>query len=179
MNSTETSADLVKELLRHRRVLHAYLQAIVRDPHLTEDLFQEVSVLLLRKVPGPSGLRDFWAWAREVARREALAALRKKGRAHACLSPQALDAVDRGFEDVCERASDWSDSLRRCMDKLPRPWRRIVDLRYWMNLPVSGVASRLSKTENTVSVTLSRIRLQLADCVRRQMSALDHETPGA
>jgi RNA polymerase sigma-70 factor (ECF subfamily) len=179
MRTMETSGDLVRQLLHHRRVLQAYLYAIVRDPHLTEDLFQEVSVILLQKSPGLGEVRDFWALAREVARREALAALRKRGRGHTSLSPEALDAVDRGFEEISSQAADRRESLARCITKLPRLWRRIVELRYWMNLPVSHVASRLSKTENTVSVTLNRIRLQLAECVRQRLRAFEHDSPGA
>lgn len=179
MDTVETSGPLVRQLLKHRTLLQAYLFAIVRDPHLTEDLFQEVSVILLEKSSDLGEVRDFWALAREVARREALAALRKRGRSHACLSPQALDAVERGFQDVSLHEADRRDSLARCVEKLPGPWRRMVELRYWTNLSVSDVAARLSKTQNTVSVTLNRIRIQLADCVRQRLRRLDHDAPRA
>jgi RNA polymerase sigma-70 factor (ECF subfamily) len=174
-----TSDALVRQILRHRKLLHGYLFAIVRDPHLTEDLFQDVSIVLVQKCSDLGDVRDFWALAREIARREALAALRKLGHARTVLSPEALDAVDRGFEELSDRAAERQESLHRCMAKLPDPWRRVVELRYWMNLSVSEVASRLAKTENTISVTLNRIRLQLADCVRQRMRTLDHDAPGA
>ena len=65
----ETSDVVVREILRHRAVLHAYLRAIVRDPHLAEDLFQDVSIILMKKFPDEGSVGDFWALAREVASR--------------------------------------------------------------------------------------------------------------
>lgn len=167
--------DTARLLLAHRRTLHAYLYAIVRDAHLAEDLFQEVSVILLRRLDEEGPPRDFWAFAREVARREALAALRRAARAPRPLSPEALQALDRGFDEAAALQDPARlEALRRCVQALPRLWRRIVEQRYWKNRPVPEVAAALFKTENTVSVTLHRIRLRLAECVRARLRGVEH-----
>ncbi len=165
--------DAARLLLRHRRALYAYLCAIVRDPSLAEDLFQEVSLVLLRRWEEFGEVRDFFALARETARRQALAALRQGGRKPALLSPEALDSVDRGFDRVAAEASARQEALRLCLKKLPAFWQQIVRFRYWLNLPVSQVAERLVRSENTVSVTLNRIRSRLADCVRERIRGME------
>jgi RNA polymerase sigma-70 factor (ECF subfamily) len=177
MRAREETARL---LLAHRRTLHAYLYAIVRDPHLAEDLFQEVSLILLRRLDeeGPPG--NFWAFAREVARREALAALRRTARAPRPLSPEALQALDRGFEETGTLQDPARlEALRRCVQALPRLWQNIVEHRYWKNRPVPQVAAALLKSENTVAVTLHRIRLRLAECVRARLRGMEHGPAGA
>jgi RNA polymerase sigma-70 factor, ECF subfamily len=161
-----TNETATRLLLRHRRTLFAYLNAIVRDPGLAEDLFQEVSIVILRRWEEFGEVRDFWALARETARRQALAELRKSGRTPVLFSPEALDALDRGFDEVARESPARQEALRLCLKKLPPLWQQLVRLRYWMNLSVTEVASRLVRSENTVSVTLNRIRSRLADCVR-------------
>lgn len=159
--------EAARELLRHRKALYAYLYAIVRDPGLAEDLFQEVSLVLLRQ---DQPVQDFWPFAREVARRQALAALRQRGREPVLLEGAALDALDRGFDAVVPQTQARADALRECLKRLPDLWRKIVELRYWGRLAVGQVASRLVRSENTVSVTLNRIRSRLAQCVRDRLS---------
>jgi RNA polymerase sigma-70 factor (ECF subfamily) len=160
-------------LLRHRVPLFAYLRVIVRDPGLAEDLFQEVSIVLLRRWEEFGGVRDFWALARETARRQALAELRRRGRNPLTISSASLDAVDRSFEGAVEEIPARREALRQCLKKLPPFWRELVKLRYWMNLPVSAVAERLVRSQNTISVTLNRIRSRLADCVRGRIRSVE------
>lgn len=160
--------EATRLLLQHRKVLYAYIQAIVREPGMAEDLFQEVSLVVLRRWDEFGAVRDFWSLAREIARRQALAALRREDREPVLLSEAALDAVDRGFDSVAPEVEARQRALRGCLGDLPDAWRQILRLRYWMDLSVSEVATRLAKTENTVSVTLNRIRSRLADCVRRK-----------
>lgn len=161
--------EATRALLQHRKVLFAYLLAIVRDHALAEDLFQEVSLVVVRRWGEFGKVGDFWSLAREIARRQALAALRKSGREPLLLSEAALDAVDHGFDQVAGEVSSRHDALRDCLKALPEFWGKVLRLRYWTNLSVSEVATRLDKTENTISVTLNRIRSRLADCVRQKV----------
>ena len=160
-------------LLKYRAPLFSYLNAVVRDPGLAEDLFQEVSIVILRRWEEFGGVRDFWSLARETARRQALAELRRRGRGPLPFSSQALDSIDRGFDAVAAELPARQEALRHCLKKLPPLWQQLVKLRYWMNLPVSQVASKLVRSENTVSVTLNRIRSRLADCVRGRIRTME------
>lgn len=168
-----TNEAATRLLLRHRRTLFAYLNAIVRDPGLAEDLFQEVSIVILRRWEEFGEVKDFWALAREIARRQALAIVRKGGREPVPFSPEALDAIDRGFDQVAVETPARQEALRLCLKKLPPFWQQLVRLRYWTNLSVTEVASRLVRSENTVSVTLNRIRSRLADCVRGRIRSVE------
>src|SRR5438093_1436830 len=134
--SMRTSEQAARLLLQYRRPLYAYIHALVRDSHLAEDTFQEVSLVLLRRWEEFGTVRNFWALARETARRQAIAALRRLGRERFVLSSAAQDAVDRGFDAVADETDSRRAALRLCVQNLPDLWRNIVRSRYWMNLPV-------------------------------------------
>jgi RNA polymerase sigma-70 factor (ECF subfamily) len=164
-----THEDVTRLILKHRKVLFAYIHAIVRDASWAEDLFQDVSMVILRRWEEFGEVRDFWALARETARRQSLAALRERHRSPVLLSAAALDALDRGFDAVAGESQAREEALHRCVQALPPAWQELVRFRYWMELSVGEVAARSAKSENTVSVTLNRIRSRLADCVRRKL----------
>jgi RNA polymerase sigma-70 factor (ECF subfamily) len=156
-------------LLSHRRALFAYIYAIVRDYHTAEDVLQDVSVVLIRRWEEFGQIGDFWKLAREVARRQSLSALRRARRAPLLLSEQALDALDRGFDQMMDQADDRAVALARCIEKLPDRWREVIRYRYWDKLPVGEIAQRFASTAGSISVTLNRIRSKLADCVTRSL----------
>lgn len=153
-------------ILQHRKVLFAYILAIVRDYHLAEDVFQEVSLVLVRKYQDFKTDGDFWRVAREIARRQALVGMRKNQRIGVLLSEESLDLIDSGFDEVVAEGGDREEALSKCLKLLPFGWRDIVRMRFWDNLGVQEIAASLNKTENTISVTLNRIRGKLADCVK-------------
>ena len=157
-------------LLTYRKPLFAYIYTILHDHHGAEDVFQEVSVAVLRACE-KEDVRNFWGLAKEIARRQALAAFRKGKQAPTALSPEALEAIDRGFDAVAEGAEGRQEALRGCIRKLPETWQQIVRLRFWDGLAVTAIADQLARTQDVVSVTLNRIRTRLLECVRQQLRA--------
>jgi RNA polymerase sigma-70 factor (ECF subfamily) len=158
-------------LVSHRRALYAYIRAIVCNHATAEDVFQEVSVVVVRRWQEAGGHGDFWKLAREVARRQCLAALRRSKNAPLLLSSEALDALDVGFEALAESSDERAQALERCLEELPDRWREIIRFRYFDKLAVTEIAARLSTSANTISVTLHRIREKLADCVAASLGA--------
>jgi RNA polymerase sigma factor (sigma-70 family) len=128
-------------------------------------------MVLIRKYQESGAIGNFWPLAREVARRQSLAAFRKQKRGVVLLSEESLDRIDRGFDDVVAETENREQALVRCLEHLPFGWRDLVSLKYWDNLPILDIARRLGKSTNTVSVTLNRIRGKLADCIQAQIRA--------
>ena len=158
---------LTRWLLSHRKALFAYINAIVRDHALAEDIFQDTSIVILKKTDLDDSM--LWAFARGVAKNRALAALRDRKKHTLALSPAALECVDRGFDQVADDTEARVQALTNCVKVLPENWREIVQLRYWSNLSVGEIAKRLEQSENTLSVTLNRIRSRLAKCVSNRL----------
>jgi RNA polymerase sigma-70 factor, ECF subfamily len=158
---------LVRRLLAERAMLLGYIASIVRDPHGVEDVFQDVALIVLKKrdeLDDPSG---FPAWARKVARLEALNAVRRRAKAPRPLDESVQDALDLRWNAGDGGGS--ADALRTCLDRLSPRARLVVELRYRDDLSGQGLADRLAQPLNTVYVTLSRIHRALSDCLRGRL----------
>ncbi|MAS96726.1 MAG: hypothetical protein CMO55_26340 [Verrucomicrobiales bacterium] len=165
MSEKSLESSFEKLLSEHRRGLKAYLLTIVQDYHLAEDILQDTSAIVAERWELEE-IHDFWAFSREVARRQALLAIRNMRHQPVPVSEDALDSVFAAFEDL---GHDPSDSrivaLQGCMKKLPQRWLKILDLRYWKEEKVNSIALKLNIHANVVSVTINRAKSKLADCV--------------
>jgi RNA polymerase sigma-70 factor (ECF subfamily) len=57
--------------------------------------------------------------------------------------------------------------VRQAVSSLPQPFREIVALREWQDLPYDAIASRLGISEGTVKSRLFRARQMLAQKLKR------------
>jgi RNA polymerase sigma-70 factor (ECF subfamily) len=156
-------------LLSHRAMLLGYITAIVRDPDLAEDVFQNVALVVLDKAGDVDG-DGFPAWARRVARLESLAALRKRRRAPELLDQSMLDLLEDHWSAGDAAPAPARKALRECVEGLSPYARQLIRLRYAEGLSGQDVAERLNRSPNTVYVALSRTYRHLADCVERRLA---------
>jgi len=158
---------LVRLLLGQRSMLLGYIASLVRDAHLAEDVFQEVALVVLKKGDELADAEGFPAWARTIARLEAMNALRRRTKAPVSLDASVLDVLDRHW--AAADGGPTSDALRTCLQRLPPRSRRVVELRYRDDLSGKALAERLAQPLNTVYVTLARVHRMLSECVRSQL----------
>ena len=161
--------SLIREFQRDRLRLIAYIRALVGDADLTEDIFQEVSVIVLQKVEEFAEGRDLQAWCRGIARNVVLREREKAKRLRPFEGDRLLELIDAAF---AERTADSMESrhslLRACLRMLAAPSRELLQLRYDANLSLREVAQKLHRTEPAVQVALSRVRKWLQECVERR-----------
>src|SRR5258706_15021591 len=90
---------LIREFQRDRLRLIAYIRALVGDADLTEDLFQEVSVIVLQKVEEFTPGRDLQAWCRGIARNVILREREKSRRLRTFEGDRIVELVDAAFAE--------------------------------------------------------------------------------
>lgn len=163
----QTAEELTRQFLQHQQVLMAYIRTLVVDPHQAEDVLQETAVTLIRRAQDFGPIRSFWALVREIARRQALALLQKETRKPRILPEDVIEAIDAEFSGALEEDHWGRERLQSCLEKLPDLWYRMIRLRYWMHQSQAQIGRELGRTTKTVSVTLTRARSRLADCVSR------------
>jgi RNA polymerase sigma-70 factor (ECF subfamily) len=163
---------LLHWLLAQRAMLFGYITAIVRDAHLAEDVFQNVALVILKKGARVAGKDQFPAWARKVARLEALAALRKRNSAPQPLDHAVLDLLEDHWcaQDATPLALA-TEALRECLQGLTPRARRLIELRYGEGLRGKDLAAELARPANTVYVALSRIYRTLAVCIKQRLAS--------
>lgn len=147
-----------------------YALPIVRDFHLAEDVFQEASLIILRKGETLENESDFAPWARKVVRFEALNALRRQNKSPELLEPAILDLLEEawGRNEDSER---YAATLKECIEKLSPKAQRLLELRYVAGMPGNVLAEKLHQPANTIYVALSRIYRVLSACVKERLTS--------
>ena len=161
---------VVSVLLAQRTSLLGYIWSIVRDLHVAEDVFQEISVLVLEKRKELNDIKTLPAWLRSAARFQAIARLRTLKRTPTMLSTSTMDLVDTCWEK--EKGADSGDAisaLHHCIGKLPSNARRMVLLRYADGLSGAEVGEVVGLKAGAVYTALSRIHSGLRGCILGQL----------
>lgn len=160
--------SVVEVLLRERLRVVASAVGILRDVHAADDIFQQVVLQALQAREQFKERDHLIAWALRAARHRALDQLQKRGAI--CLDESVLDLLEGQWASVShEDLSIRVESLHHCMEKLPPPARRLLQLRYVDGLRCNVVADRLGRTVDAIYQNLSRIHRQLRECIEQRL----------
>ena len=161
--------DVVRALIRDRTRLLGYIWAVVRDHHMADDVFQDVTVLAMERAAEIKDEHHLALWARRAARFKALESLRKHARGTVQLDADVLEllAAEWGGDDPSATGED-IEHLRACMAKLSAHARTILGLRYTEGVSGARVAEVMQVKVQSVYVALARIHRALRDCLRRR-----------
>jgi len=158
---------IVRLLFANRAKILGYIWSIVRDFDVAEDVFQEVSVLALKKASTIQDEQHLQRWVCVSARLISLATVRRLGRGPIPLDAALLDQLDLAWEKAeMPQAEESIEALSWCLEKLSKRARRIVDLRYRAGLTGTALGDAMGQSLNTVYVALSRIHRTLRECIR-------------
>lgn len=165
-------AGALRLLLANRAMLLGYINVITGDPTLTEDVFQEVSIVVMEKFAAVEDLEGFRPWSRTIARFQALKAVNKRRANPVVLTGETIDRLDQAWElhDRDDPRASSVAALERCIAKLTPRAQELVQLRYHEDLSGQHIAERLRKPLNTIYVAISRIHRTLAECVRSELA---------
>jgi len=151
-------------------VVGSYILSLVRDFHTSEDLLQQVAVVLVREFEKYDPARPFLPWALGIARNVALKSRREMSRdISRLLDTDLLDQIQVGFEG---NQSSWTalrEALQIC---LRRQQKRLLDVlrwRYAFDLKPQDVALRMGITSGAVRVMLHRARTSLRECIQQRL----------
>jgi RNA polymerase sigma-70 factor (ECF subfamily) len=169
-----SETDLRSELIRHRREIAGFIFALTRDHETAEEVFQEVALAILDEAARDARVERFLPWAREIARRRTLRYYSERGAAsgNAPLAPEMVEAISLAYEEAEEPTADEGarlNALKQCLERLPARAREAVEKRYRDGMAVRDVARAMAVKVESLSVSLSRVRKTLADCVKRKL----------
>jgi len=163
--------EAFRKVLSHRTMLLSYIWAIVRDRELLEDTFGDVSIEIARSWGSYDASRPFEPWARGVARRVALANVRKSKNKHAVLDSDVLESIGAEFDSLGNR--DWlnrrREALKKCVGKLSGFGKKLVHLRYSANLSYEEISNTVKRSVNALYTAFTRIHSALGKCVKKEM----------
>jgi RNA polymerase sigma-70 factor, ECF subfamily len=147
----------------------SYIRSIVCDYHLSEDVFQSVSMDAIRSAAKFQDLSHLVRWLWTACRNRALNELRDQNKTIKVFDNELLDLMQRHWEveGTCEPREIIS-RLEKCISKLSSYGKELVYFRYRKNLTGQRLADALGRKCDSVYVALSRMHRMLAECVRQQ-----------
>ena len=165
--------DAFRHVMAHRTMLAAYVRAIVYDPDLAEDTLADVSVEIVRSWSQYDVSRPFGPWARGLARRVALANVRKQRGRPVVLDPDVLEAVAGELDAIGDEShlEARKETLRHCMEKLPEFDRQLVQMRYFDRRTYEDISKFVKRTVGALYVAFNRIHKVLRVCVDRNVKS--------
>ncbi|MCU0795990.1 MAG: sigma-70 family RNA polymerase sigma factor [Akkermansiaceae bacterium] len=150
--------------------LRCYVRSLLIDKDATDDVLQEVFVLLWERRDEfaeklrPSAFRVAWF--------KALAYRRDRQREHLVhFSEQGLRRIAGAAEDVAVNTSDRLDALRQCLGELAARELELLDLKYIKRQPLAEFARKHGHSPNSAQKALSRVRLALRKCIESKLTS--------
>ncbi|MBI3858161.1 MAG: sigma-70 family RNA polymerase sigma factor [Planctomycetes bacterium] len=168
--------DVVKGAFRHREALLSYAFALLRDWVKAEDVVQDSFIVVMNKWaefrPGTS----LFLWVRQIVHFKSLEAARAKKLTPveeellACVAASMQRGLDEKIADLQRLRRQ---ALQRCISHLDPRSAGLLSGFYAESLSCESLAQLHRRSVNAVRLSLSRLRKQLHDCVRRQLPAME------
>jgi RNA polymerase sigma-70 factor (ECF subfamily) len=162
---------------RHNRKLYRVARSILQDEYEAEDVVQQTHLSAYLHLHQFQGRSKFSTWIGRIARREATARLRARGR---LAEPAAIEDVpapesQRGSPEESASRRELIRALEYAIDELPHPYRAALVLRYVEDLDTDEAAEWLGVSEGNLRVLLHRARLLLRERILERVQATADE----
>jgi len=158
---------LLKELMANRNKLWAMAYSITRDFHMTEDILQETSIVVIQYADRYNQDRPFLPWALGITRNQALKAVNKSAKGPCSMSNDIIEKLEeRLIVDENEENDDRYIALKQCLMEMSEENRRVLKMKYIEKISAEKIASQVQRTETATFSLLQRLRLSLAKCIK-------------
>ncbi len=166
-------AELVRLLMAERVKMLAFIQSLVLDEDLAEDLYQDVCMLAVQKLATIQSQTHLLRWLRTTARFMALNALQKKRQRHLQLDTDILNLLESAWQKHDKyHSADLTESLRHCIDLLSPNAKRLIERRFMEEIQYEQLAVETGRPIGSLYVTFSRILSTLNDCISARLRRL-------
>lgn len=168
-------AQFVSLLIDHQEIIRSFIITQIPGSPDVRDILQEVNIVLWEKRASFKLGTNFGAWACSIARFKVLEHWRKEARRRGVLvfnDDLSTSLADKTQERDPEMIEEQREALEHCMSKLSETNRHLLEVRYSSR---SGGLEKLTKdtgrTNQSLRVTLFRLRASLRNCVRSYLFA--------
>ncbi len=164
-----TQTDLIRILLSQRARISASTWLVLRDVHLTEDVFQELMIKALDHQDIFTNESQLLSWCRVTARNAALNLVRDRGRETSVLNVDILELIDVESDASPGATAARIEALQDCVAALPEASRDLLEARYYHGQSCHEVAKAVRTNLHTIYQRMSRLHRALRDCVQRRL----------
>jgi RNA polymerase sigma-70 factor, ECF subfamily len=172
---TESRVRQFGELLGEcHRELFTFIYSLVQHHADTEDVYQQVAIVLWKKFDDFQIGTNFAAWATKVAHLTARDFIRSRRRRTCAFSDVVLEAIASAYDSQHYwKSSETSDALADCLKDLSVKERRLVDRCYSPGRDFQLIAKEENRSVEAIYQAICRIRKRLFACVQRKLAQED------
>jgi RNA polymerase sigma-70 factor (ECF subfamily) len=157
--------------VRHEQALRAYARVMVPNWDAVDEVIQEASVVMWRKLDQLDSHDNFLPWAKVIVRFESLRARRNFARDRLVFSEELLAMLaDEAAETVEEELVREKAVLSRCFEKLSPANRELLLAPYAGSGRVKELAEQSGRSVNSLYKLLGRLRAKLHSCIESELS---------
>ncbi|MFT4693075.1 MAG: RNA polymerase sigma-70 factor (ECF subfamily) [Limisphaerales bacterium] len=155
--------------VENEEALRGFVRSLVPTLDDAREVMQETAAVLWRKFGVLDSPADFRRWAFGVARFEALAFRRDRARDRHVFSEDLISMLESEAAEAGEQSNREERALQSCLKKLPKPQRELVEVAYEPGVRIDELARDAGRTPMSFYKSLHRIRMALADCIRKSL----------
>ena len=161
-------AGLIEIVRDYKDGLILYINSLVNDIHIAEELTEETFVRLVVRKPADKGGGSFKTWLYTMGRNRAIDYLRHHKRRQevpldACADDAATNSVEEEyFQEEKRRA------VHLALGRLKLEYQQVLWLIYFEDFSCKQVAKVMKKTVHAVEMLASRARKALSEELRKE-----------
>lgn len=169
-----TRVELKTLVKTHQAEIYRYLRYLGAQHAEAEDLVQDTFLTALTHRDGPTetAMTAQAAWLRGIARNLFLMHCRRQRRSRIEINSDLVEQAEGIWREEFLRDGDGFETLealRQCVKTLAGKQHEALHQRYRLRRSRSEMAEALAMTENGVKALLRRVRLRLAECIRKRL----------
>ncbi len=161
-------SGLVEIIRDYKDGLILYINGIVHNIHIAEELTEDTFVCLAVRRPTDKGNGSFKTWLYTMGRNRALDYLRRQKRRREIPWEEGGDAAEVQSVEEAYLKEERRRLLHRGMNRLKEEYRQVLWLIYFEGFTCRQAASVLKKRVHTVEVLVSRARRALVEELHKE-----------
>jgi RNA polymerase sigma-70 factor (ECF subfamily) len=170
MMSEDKEAEFMRLFVSHEPELRAFLRTLLPSWETVDDVFQEGSVVMWKKLDQLEDEQGFLPWAKVILRFKALKARRTVARDRLVLSEDTVALLaDEALDLAPGQIGLERSTLESCLKKLSDDHRSLVLLPYRKSGGLKELARETGRSANSLYKLLGRLREKLRVCVEREL----------
>src|SRR5690606_34655280 len=131
-------------------------RTLIHNATDADEVYQSTCEVLWAKFNEFTVGSDFFAWSAAVARYEALAMRRRRGREAAIFSDRFYELIEEHAVEFVAASQPRHDALAECVAELAPRQRQLLELRYGGRASTKNIAHRLGRSTNAIYKSLQR-----------------------
>jgi RNA polymerase sigma-70 factor, ECF subfamily len=155
----------------HEAALRSYARAIVPTWDAVDEVIQEASLVIWRKLDQLETPEGFLPWAKVIVRFEALRARRNFARDRLVFSEELMTLLgETTVEPDADELVREKAALRLCLTKLSPAHRELLLAPYDGSGKIKQLAEQSPRTLNSIYKLIGRLRAKLQLCAERELA---------